>query len=187
MNLKKIVIYHHDVLFNILDEIKEKLNFNLEKVNKENFEELKKYFSTDHLIVSNLDIPELKNYLKIEEKPIKVKKLIELINLKFLKKIFSSQSDILVGPYKLNLNSRDISKDNITLDLTEREINLILFLKKSNSAVNVEELQKEVWDYGSELETHTVETHIYRLRKKVKEKFNDNNFIISLKEGYLIN
>ena len=187
MNLKKIVIYHHDVLFNILDEIKEKLNFNLEKVNKENFEELKKYFSTDHLIVSNLDIPELKNYLKIEEKPIKVKKLIELINLKFLKKIFSSQSDILVGPYKLNLNSRDISKDNIILDLTEREINLILFLKKSNSAVNVEELQKEVWDYGSELETHTVETHIYRLRKKVKEKFNDNNFIISLKEGYLIN
>ena len=70
MNLKKIVIYHHDVLFNILDEIKEKLNFNLEKVNKENFEELKKYFSTDHLIVSNLDIPEFKNYLKIEEKPI---------------------------------------------------------------------------------------------------------------------
>ena len=187
MNLKKIVIYHNDILFNILDEIKEKFNFSLEKVDKENFEELKKYFSTDYLIVSNLEIPELKDYLKTEQKPIKIKKLIELINLKFLKKIFSSQSDILVGAYKLNLNSRDISKNNITLDLTEREINLILFLKKSNSAVNVEELQKEVWDYGSELETHTVETHIYRLRKKIKEKFNDNNFIISLKEGYLIN
>ena len=93
----------------------------------------------------------------------------------------------MIGSYKINLNSREISKNNITLDLTEREINLILFLKKSNSAVNIEELQKEVWDYGSELETHTVETHIYRLRKKIKEKFNDKNFIISLKKGYLIN
>ena len=160
MNLKKIIIYHHDVLFNILYEIKEKLNFNLEKVDKENFEELKKYLSTDYLIISSLEISELKNYLRIEEKPIKLKKLIELINLKFLKKIFNSQSDILIGSYKINLNSREISKNNITLDLTEREINLILFLKKSNSAVNIEELQKEVWDYGSELETHTVETHI---------------------------
>ena len=187
MNLKKIIIYHHDVLFNILYEIKEKLNFNLEKVDKENFEELKKYLSNDYLIISSLEISELKNYLRIEEKPIKLKKLIELINLKFLKKIFNSQSDILIGSYKINLNSREISKNNITLDLTEREINLILFLKKSNSAVNIEELQKEVWDYGSELETHTVETHIYRLRKKIKEKFNDKNFIISLKKGYLIN
>ena len=73
------------------------------------------------------------------------------------------------------------------MDLTEREINLILFLKKSSRPVNINELQKEVWEYGSELETHTVETHIYRLRKKVKEQFKDENFIKSLKEGYLIN
>ena len=87
----------------------------------------------------------------------------------------------------MNLNSRQISKKSVKLNLTEREGNLIIFLNKSTSPVSVDTLQKEVWEYGSELETHTVETHIYRLRKKIKEKFNDNNFIISTKEGYIIN
>ena len=36
------------------------------------------------------------------------------------------------------------------------------------------------------LDTHTVETHIYRLRKKIKDTFNDDNFIISKKDGYII-
>ena len=88
--------------------------------------------------------------------------------------------------YNLNLNSRQISKKSVKLNLTEREGNLIIFLNKSTSPVSVDTLQKEVWEYGSELETHTVETHIYRLRKKIKEKFNDNNFIVSTKEGYII-
>ena len=70
--------------------------------------------------------------------------------------------------------------------MTEREINLVLFLKNASTPVKISELQKKVWEYGSELETHTVETHIYRLRKKIKEKFNDDNFIKSLKEGYFI-
>ena len=64
---------------------------------------------------------------------------------------------------------------------------MIIFLSKSTFPVSVEELQKKVWEYGSELETHTVETHIYRLRKKISETFKDNNFIISLKKGYKIN
>ena len=92
-----------------------------------------------------------------------------------------------IGSYNLNLNSRQISRDSVKLNLTEREGNLIIFLKKSLSPVSVNRLQKEVWEYGSDLETHTVETHIYRLRKKIKEKFNDDNFIISSKEGYIIN
>ncbi len=87
----------------------------------------------------------------------------------------------------MNLNSRQISKESVKLNLTEREGNLIIFLNKSSSPVSVDRLQKEVWEYGSDLETHTVETHIYRLRKKIKEKFKDDNFIISSKEGYIIN
>ena len=71
--------------------------------------------------------------------------------------------------------------------MTEREANLIIFLNSSSKPVNVDQLQKKVWDYGDELETHTVETHIYRLRKKIKQKFSDDNFIISTKDGYLIN
>ena len=86
----------------------------------------------------------------------------------------------------MNLNSREMIKNDIVISLTEMEINLILFLKKSNKPVKIDELQKKVWEYNSELETHTVETHIYRLRKKIKEKFKDENFILSLKDGYKI-
>ena len=110
----------------------------------------------------------------------------EKINLNFLKQKFSNQSDISIGNYKINMNSREISRENKSIYLTEREINLIVFLKKSSSPVKIEELQKRVWAYSSELETHTVETHIYRLRKKIKANFDDKNFIISSKKGYFI-
>ena len=87
----------------------------------------------------------------------------------------------------MNLNSKQIEKNNKKLSLTEREANLIIYLNESTSAVKIEKLQKEVWEYVSKLETHTVETHIYRLRKKIKDKFNDDSFIVSSKDGYIIN
>ena len=70
--------------------------------------------------------------------------------------------------------------------LTEKEITTILYLYNSNDEVTVEELQNKVWNYQKELETHTVETHIHRLRKKIQQMFNDNDFIISKKNGYQI-
>jgi len=187
MNFKKIIVYQYDVLFEILNEIKEKFNLDLIKADQKNLELLKKNFKSDYLIITKLEKKDLNNQLVIDKVPIRIEKLIEFINLKFLKEKFNSQSDISVGSYKLNINSREISKNDKTIDLTEREINLILFLKQSSVPIKINELQKEVWDYGSELETHTVETHIYRLRKKIKEQFDDENFIISLKEGYIIN
>ena len=72
------------------------------------------------------------------------------------------------------------------LKLTEKETNIIIYLSKSNNAVGIDQLQSEVWQYHSNLETHTVETHIYRLRKKILNSFNDNEFIISRKNGYQI-
>jgi DNA-binding response OmpR family regulator len=79
-----------------------------------------------------------------------------------------------------------MAANNIKLKLTEKEINTIIFLSKSNKPISVDELQKKVWSYQSEIETHTVETHIYRLRKKILNTFNDNEFIISKKNGYQI-
>ena len=187
MIFKKLIIYQHDILFNILDEIKEMINFDLIKANEDNIKELKNNLKSDYLIISKIEKKDFKNQLVIDQSPIKINELIEKINLKFLKERFNFQSDINIGLYKINLNSREISKNNKSLNLTEREINLILFLNKSDDAVKIDKLQREVWEYGSELETHTVETHIYRLRKKVKEKFNDENFIVSSKKGYLIN
>ena len=80
-----------------------------------------------------------------------------------------------------------MSAKNIKLKLTEKEINTIIFLSKSNKPVSIDELQEKVWSYQSDIETHTVETHIYRLRKKILKTFDDNEFIISKKNGYQIN
>ena len=77
-------------------------------------------------------------------------------------------------------------KNNIKLKLTEKEINTITYLSKSIKPVSINELQEKVWSYQSDIETHTVETHIYRLRKKILNTFNDNEFIISKKNGYQI-
>ena len=76
--------------------------------------------------------------------------------------------------------------NNIKLKLTEKEINTIIYLSKSNKPVKIDELQAKVWSYQSDIETHTVETHVYRLRKKISITFNDNEFIISKKNGYQI-
>ena len=76
--------------------------------------------------------------------------------------------------------------NNIKLKLTEKEINTITYLSKSDKPVSIDELQKKVWSYQSDIETHTVETHIYRLRKKILNTFNDKDFIISEKNGYQI-
>ena len=112
--------------------------------------------------------------------------MIEIINVEFLKKKFNEQSEINVGIYKLNLNSRKMFNENKTLDLTEKEIDIIIFLKKSKKPVTISQLQTSVWGHNSKLETHTVETHIYRLRKKINSIFNNDNFIKSSKLGYSI-
>jgi len=109
------------------------------------------------------------------------------LNIKFLKINYKDQSNFKVGVYTVDLNSKNFFSKNKNLKLTEKEINTIIYLFKKKKAVSIKELQIEVWDHKSLLETHTVETHIHRLRKKIKEKFDDDNLIISSKEGYSIN
>ena len=106
--------------------------------------------------------------------------------MELLKKKFNQQSEIKIGDYKINLNSRELMFGQKKIKLTEKESGIILYLSKRNEPISIHELQSKVWGYNSELETHTVETHIYRLRKKILKIFNDENFIISKKEGYKI-
>ena len=127
----------------------------------------------------------MKNSLILQDIPIKLENLIEIINIKFLKNKFIDQSYIKIGEYNLDLNSRKISLGDRILNLTERETNLIIFIKDKKH-VTVKELQKTVWDYSPDLDTHTVETHIYRLRKKMKETFGNENFILNTSNGYSI-
>ncbi len=186
MSSKTLIIYDYQILFEILNEISESLNFKIIQSNKEEYNDLKLNFKNDHLIISKKKIQGLNNVLILEEKPIKLRKLLEIININLLKNKFYKQSNIKIGKYSLDLNSRKIFLKDKNLDLTERETNLIVFINERKN-VTIKDLQKNVWDYSPNLETHTVETHIYRLRKKMSEIFGDENFILNTQNGYTIN
>ena len=139
----------------------------------------------NYLIITDEKI-QFKNQLVINKFPLEINKILELININFLKYNFRTKSKISIGSYTLNLNSRELISNDKKLFLTERESNLISFLNNSLKPINIMDLQKKVWGHTSILETHTVETHIYRLRKKIKDTFNDEKFIISTEKGYKI-
>ena len=187
MNKQNLVIYDYDILHNILFEIKENFQFNLINVKKNKLSSLDLSSLGDYIILTSKENTDIARSIFIEFQPIKIEKLIQNINISFLKKKFSDQSEINVGNYKLNLNSRLLTDETNELDLTEKEAKIILFLSNSGKSVSIDQLQKKVWGHHSKLETHTVETHIYRLRKKISEKFKDNVFIKSSKTGYKIN
>jgi len=185
MSSRILIIYEYQILYQVLNEISESLNFEITQSNSKDLKELKYDTKNNYLIVSKKKIEGIKNILILENIPIRFEKLIEMINMNFLKNKFLDQSYINIGEYNLDLNSRKISLGNKSLNLTERETNLIIFIKDKKN-VTIKELQKMVWDYSPDLETHTVETHIYRLRKKMKETFGDENFILNTSNGYSI-
>ena len=184
MNDHNLVIYEFDELYKILVEIEKDININLKKLDKQKLPDLNS--ETSYLVFTKKEIPGLDNQIVFNDFPVPIFKLIEKINVEFIKKKFHEQSDITIGNYNFNLNSRVMSSGENKLKLTEKEINSILYLFKIEKAVKIQELQTEVWGYQSQLETHTVETHIYRLRKKIFKTFNDEDFIISKKNGYKI-
>ena len=143
MNLKKIIVYQDNVLFSVLNEIMENFNFEVLKANKKELDNYINTYQNDFILVSKSKVGNFQNQLTLNDKPIKIEKLIEQINLKFLKEKFNSQSDFSVGSYKLNLNSREMIKDKKSIDLTEREINLIIFLKKSQSLLKLIKFKKK--------------------------------------------
>ena len=185
MSNQNLIIYDFENLFNILEEIEDTLNYKIIN-SKKNLNILDYDDSPDYLIITQKKVPNLSNQLILYNFPLKIEKILELINVNFLKKKFSRQSDIQVGDFKINMNSRILSDENKQLSLTEKEAEIILFLKNSKLPVNINNLQENVWGYKNKLETHTVETHIYRLRKKIKETFDNDSFISSVKSGYII-
>ena len=195
-----ISIVEIPILHDILHEIKNHFSFKilnfvntqnfLKEINKESFESGNTITITiskknNQQLLSNKEINT--NFLiLLESKPIKINELIDKINILFIKKKYDSQSQLKIKNFILNINSRIISYKGNELKLTEREIDIILFLNENEAPQPVINLQNKVWKYSNSLETHTVETHIYRLRKKIKNIFNDDSFILSLKEGYKI-
>ena len=197
MNKQVVIFVNLTGLYNILDEIKNFISFDIK--NYANQDDFFQDLNKDNVIAqstivtnsieffkSNNKTIDKRNFLVFENFPIQLSTIIDQINIQLIKQRYDFQSKINIKNYNLNLNSRKISKNKKDLKLTEREIDIILFLKKQKEPKTIEILQKEIWHYSSDLETHTVETHIYRLRKKMKDKFEDENFILSHKEGYSI-
>ena len=187
MNFQNLIIYNFDVLYHILKEFDEDLNFKILHISNEKTLNTEIEKLDDYLIITKKNNLNLKNSVFLESFPFKLSKLIEKLNIEFLKIKFNQQSKIIISNYTLDLNSRKISSNTSELKLTEKEINTILYLSKKKEPIHIKELEKAVWEYQSEIETHTVETHIYRLRKKIFNTFRDDNFLISKKDGYLIN
>ena len=191
---QNIFIVNFDLLYEILEEIKDNLSFNIVKFNKvEDFLKSPNLNSNALLISqrSNLNSFLSKGVNKdhilfFEDIPISINKIIELINIQLIKLRFNHQSKFRIKQYELNLNSKFFSNGSTSIKLTEKEIEIILYLNDTKKKHDVLDLQKNIWKYSEEIETHTVETHIYRLRKKISNKFNDENFILSDKSGYFI-
>ena len=192
MSKSVVYILNFKVLYNIISEIKNFFNFDLLDFDNEkdllNEHENRGGRSFIVLTKGNLSntLIDKKQIIKIENYPINFFSLVEKINSNLMMQQYDFQSNINIKEYTLDLNSRVVSSKNNKLKLTEREIEIILFLKKHKNPININVLQKEVWGYAEDSETHTVETHVYRLRKKIKKTFDDQNFIQSDKKGYFI-
>jgi len=192
--MQNVIIINYNSLYEIFDDLKENLPFKTIKFKNEN--DFLKDNSLDKrksLIILNKKTKLLFNHglhesniLYLNDLPLSFEKLLEKININLIKLRYSLQSKINIKDFQLDINSKHLSKFGETLKLTEKEIEIILYLNKKKINCDIADLQKNIWGYSTNIETHTVETHIYRLRKKIDKVFKDKNFIISQKNGYLI-
>ena len=190
---KNIFILNSKTLYDILIELKNLLNFNIlqmneKDMNKNTFNNFENYIllTNDLKKIEKNPYIDIAKVLVIDEMPIPIKKLIEKINIFILKESFQTQSKKKIKDYYFDLNDRTIFKKEKKIKLTEKELQLILYLDLKKDPQNITKLQNEIWGYNKDLETHTVETHIYRLRKKIQKEFNDEQFIKSNNNGYFL-
>lgn len=194
---KEDIIKMNILFFENLDDYLKNINDNIIKnivvTHLSNFESIEQSsFKIDNPIFY---LTSKKNNIKIKTKlqryeliycPFNLKNFIEKINLAHIKYKFVINSKVELLNYTINLNTRVIITNQNKLKLTEREKNFLLFLKNSKEPQTINNILESVWGYSKGIETHTVETHVYRLRKKFLDSFNDNNFIKNNKKGYYI-
>ena len=192
--MQKVFIVNFNSLYEILDEIKENLSYKIVKfenevdlINNSDLDIINSLIilkNNNKLLLDNKIME--KNILNLNDLPLVLTKLLQLVNIKLMKLKFNHQSKININGYELNTNSKFFSKNDLDLKLTEKEIEIILYLNNTKTKHDIADLQKNIWHYSTNMETHTVETHIYRLRKKISDLFKDEKFIMSHKNGYFI-
>ena len=126
------------------------------------------------------------NYDAFLELPTTLKDINAVVENIFVKKKFYKNSSIQIKDYFLDKNEKKLSKSNLTLTLTEKEIQLLELFLENKKPISKDKILSSVWNYSVDADTHTVETHIYRLRKKISNKFTDEKFILNNKDGYYL-
>ena len=206
-----ILVFGSNNFNKTLNEIKNKLSFNLtiygsrdylkqtihdyhvllidnEFLNKQTEVDLIKFetFKLPILLLIDLQAKIKKNFIFNDQLyfPLNILDLKKKINDLLSSYIFSKNSSVNIKNYTIDKNLKIMKKDNVFIDLTEKEVNLLVLLNKEKKPLNKTLILKKIWQYSTDADTHTVETHIYRLRKKVLEKFGDREFINIFKEGY---
>lgn len=164
------------VIFFVYEQNKNLFN----KINKNNFPLI---FVGDPIALKKLLLSERNDQLNI---PFTILDFKKKVITAIAKNEFKKNSLINLSGYIIDKNERKIKKNNLELQLSEKEINFLILFSESKEAISRSLVLKNVWNYSSESETHTVETHIHRLRKKILEKFGDKNFIKNTNKGYYI-
>ena len=199
MHQLKVLILGPAPFFTTLNELKPYLKFNFVKEKNSSdfdvilFHEDALKDKDDNKIVSKS--PRLKicasskkktfnNYDAFLELPSSLKEINAVVESIAAKQTFSKNSSIVIKNYILNKNEKKLSKNENEITLTEKEIQLLELFLKNKKPISKDKILSSVWNYSSDADTHTVETHIYRLRKKINDKFSDENFIVNTKDGY---
>ena len=206
MHKLNVLIIGPSHFVNTLNELKTFLKFNLfSDENKlpvmtpdnidvliyhnQDIQNFKKFYNLDKLqiikiLASNSKGKGLENFDHVINLPTTLNELNKVVEQAAIKKKFHQNSSIKVKDYLLDKNEKKLIKNDKSIILTEKEIQLIELFSKQNEPLSKNLILSTVWNYSSEADTHTVETHIYRLRKKINKLFEDENFIINTKDGY---
>ena len=192
-----------------MSELKDYLSFNINTVNEKiNIDLLKEHdvlFFHDESIHDSKSLEVIKNseiikilatnkknsfndmFTEVITLPIHLSDLNSIIENSIIKKKFSKNSSIIIKDYNLDKNEKRLIRKDISILLTEKEVQLLeLLLNNKDHPLSKNKILSQVWQYSEDADTHTVETHIYRLRKKIKKKFDDDSFILNNKDGYLL-
>ncbi len=194
---QSVIVINIKPIYEILNEINDNFSYKLIYFNikefEENYNKNHKKLDNTIFITAEEDIQRLNQIGIKKEKllliniiPENIYKLIDRINVCLIQNKYEFQSSIIIKNYNLDINSKIIIFNNKKLKLTEKEIEIILFLNKEKLPKKVNDLQRTVWGYSHDIETHTVETHVYRLRKKISDTFKDDKFILSDDNGYFL-
>ena len=199
MHQLNVLVFGPSTFLSTLNELKPFLKFNhFTEFSDLNYdiilfhdEILKDKKTKDHINQSNALKVCVSNYINqasnwdaIIKLPTSLREINAVVENIAAKNKFSKNSSIKVKDYLLNKNEKKLSKENYSIILTEKEIQLIELFLNNSKPISKENILQSVWNYSADADTHTVETHIYRLRKKISEKFSDDVFILNNKKGY---